>query len=640
MKERVGLDTPGKRILLMGNEAVARGALEGNCQFASSYPGTPSSEILETLGRVAKDFGIHAQWSTNEMVAVWAAAGATYCGLRALAVAKHHGVAWMTDPLINFSHWQIGEGGLVVAIGDDPGGHSSSNEYDSRNLAWKVFEIPILEPADPQEAKDFIKEAFGFSEQLKSPIYVRMTTRVCHATGDVILGDLPKEKRKPEFFPTTISLGMEMIEKRGWVDMAYLHDRIHTKRLKEAAEVSNKFPGNSLKMEGDEDLGIVASGVCRHYVKEALDMLGVKAAFLQLGMPFPLPSEKVSKFLKSVQKVVVFEETDPVIETELRSFAKGVVPDVEILGKTTETTPVVGELNVIHVASSLSKIVNKPLPQYSEREEIKKMFIPYQGIRRIALCAGCPHRASGYIMKKATEALGIDYYAGIGDIGCYGMMGLPPLGAFALTNCMGGSIGIANGVAKTGIPQLVIAYIGDSTFYHAGIPSLINATFNDAKMTTVILDNVGTAMTGFQPHPGTGYNAMGEKTKIVPLEGLVKACGVEHVEVLDPYQIIKSIEGVKRALSQPKASAIIFRRMCSIEFLKQRRKEGLSLPSTFVVHAELCNGCSICVDDFGCPAIIWDAPDKKAVIDYAICTGCGNCAQICPQKAIKAQVKK
>jgi indolepyruvate ferredoxin oxidoreductase alpha subunit len=243
-------------------------------------------------------------------------------------------------------------------------------------------------------------------------------------------------------------------------------------------------------------------------------------------------------------------------------------------------------------------------------------------------------------MKKATEALGIDYYAGIGDIGCYGMMGLPPLGAFALTNCMGGSIGIANGVAKTGIPQLVIAFIGDSTFYHAGIPSLINATFNDAKFTTVILDNVGTAMTGFQPHPGSGYTAMGDKTKIVPIEGLVKACGVEHIEILDPYQISKSIEGVKRALTQPKASAIIFRRMCSIEFLKQRRKEGLSLPNIFVVNTSICNGCSICIDDFGCPAIIWDAPNKKAVIDYALCTGCGNCAQICPQKAIKARMKK
>ena len=640
MKERVGLDSPGKRILLMGNEAVARGALEGNCQFASSYPGTPSSEILETLGRVAKDFGINAQWSTNEMVAIWAAAGATYCGLRALAVAKHHGVAWMTDPLINFSHWQIGEGGLVVAIGDDPGGHSSSNEYDSRNLAAKVFEIPILEPADPQEAKDFIKDGFGLSEQLKSPIYVRMTTRVCHATGDVVFGDLPKEKRKPEFFPTTISLGMEMIEKRGWVDMAYLHDRIHSKRLKEAAEVSNKFPGNKLKMDGDEELGIVASGVCRHYVEEAVDTLGVNVAFLQLGMPFPLPSEKVSKFLKSVKRVVVFEETDPVIEMELRSYAKDASPDVEILGKINEVTPVVGELNVIPVLNTIAKIANKPLPEISGRDEIKKMLTPYQGIRRIALCAGCPHRASGYIMKKATEALGIEYYAGIGDIGCYGMMGLPPLGAFALTNCMGGSVGIANGVAKTGIPQLVIAYIGDSTFYHAGIPSLINATFNDAKFTTVILDNIGTAMTGFQPHPGSGYTAMGDKTRIVPLEGLVKACGVEYVTVLDPYQIAKSIEGVKKALTQPKVAVIIFRRMCSIEFLKQRRKKGLTLPNPFIVDNSLCNGCSICVDDFGCPALIWDASNRKTVIDYALCTGCGNCAQICPQKAIKVKVKK
>ncbi|MFX0207362.1 MAG: thiamine pyrophosphate-dependent enzyme, partial [Candidatus Hodarchaeota archaeon] len=515
VNEYVSLDSPGQKLLLMGNEAVARGAIEGNCQFASSYPGTPSSEIMETIGHIAKQFGIQAQWCTNEMVAIWAAAGATYCGLRAMVSAKHHGVAWMTDQLINFSHWQIGEGGLVLAIGDDPGGHSSSNEYDSRTLATKVFEIPVLEPADPQEAKDMIKEAFELSEKLKTPIYVRLTTRVCHATGDVIFGEIPKKKRIPEFYPTIIELAMEMIEKKGWVDMTYLHDRIHTKRLKEATKISNQSIWNTLQIHGNEKVGVVAAGVCRHYTAEAIEKLGVKMPFLQLGMTFPLPSQKVSKLLETVDKLLVFEETDPIIETEIKAFAKDQAPRVEILGKTTGHVPAAGEFNVMIIFKALAETMGRRLPSTPNREDIKRQIEPYEGIRRITLCPGCPHRASGYVMKKAIEALEIGFPAGIGDIGCYGMMGLPPLNAFALTNCMGGSIGIANGVAKSGINQPVVAYIGDSTFYHAGIPSLINATFNNIRFTTVILDNQGTAMTGFQPHPGSGYTAMGDKSKKV-----------------------------------------------------------------------------------------------------------------------------
>jgi len=638
METRISQDAPGKRVLLLGNEAVARGAIEGNCQFASSYPGTPASEILEALASASKDLGIYAQWSTNEMVAVWSAAGATYCGLRSLVSAKHHGAAWMTDPLINFSHWQIGKGGLVVAIGDDPQGHSSSNEFDSRNLASKVFEIPILEPADPREAKDFTKLGFELSERLKSPIYVRLTTRVCHATMDVVLGELPKEKRSPDYYPTTVELGMEMIQKFGWVNMAYLHERIHKKRLKEASEVSNKFPGNVLKMDGDERIGVIASGVCRHYVEEALNKLGIHAAFMQLGMSFPLPTKKINKLLGSVKKVVVFEETDPFIETAIRSYAKDVAPNVKILGKINGFTPVSGELNVREVIKTLSNTLGKPIPLLPKRSKIKKEITPYQGIRRIGLCPGCSHRAAGYAVKKATRDLGIDYI-GIGDIGCYGMMGLPPLVSFMLTNCMGGSIGMANGMAKTGVNKPVIAFIGDSTFYHAGVPSLINATFNNAKFITVILDNRVTGMTGFQPHPGSGYTAMEDKTKRVDLETLVRACGVDNVEVLDPYNIAKSIDGVKRVLEGQEASVIIFRRLCSTEFLRRRRKQGLSLPRPFAIDPSLCDGCRTCIDEFGCPAIIWDDKTGKAFIDDALCMGCGNCAQICPEHAIKV-VKK
>lgn len=631
----VGLDAPGKRVLLMGNEAVARGALEGKCQFAASYPGTPTSEILETMARLAKDFEIYAQWSTNEMAAFWAGAGATYCGLRSMVSAKHHGVAWMTDQLIHISHWQIGKGGLVIVIGDDPKGHSSANEYDSRNLASRVFEIPILEPADPQESKEFTKTAFDFSEQLKLPIYVRMTTRVCHASGDVLLGELPKEKRVPSYYPTFFEVGMEMLMAKGWVDVAYLHEKLHTKKLKEAAEISNNFLGNKLEMNGDEEIGIVASGVCRHYVEEAVDKLGVDAAFLQLGMSFPLPKDKVSKFIKSVKKVIVIEETDPVIESELRSFARDVAPGVEILGKRNEFTPVSGELNPVDVMGVLSKAFGKPLPSIPERKELREMIKPYEGMRRIVLCAGCPHRASAYAVKLAAKTFKRGTYIGIGDIGCYGMMGPPPLLAFTLTNCMGGSIGMANGISKTGVDQPVVAFIGDSTFYHAGIPSLINATFNNAKFTTIVLENQVTGLTGFQPHPGSGYNAMGEENKPVKIEDLVKACGIEFVEIVDPYNIKKAVEVIKRAFEQTKASVVICRRLCTTEELRRRRSKGLPPPKPFTIDPSLCNGCKICINEFGCPAIIWDEQTKKASIDEVLCVGCANCTQICPEGAPK-----
>ncbi|MEM3526197.1 MAG: thiamine pyrophosphate-dependent enzyme, partial [Candidatus Jordarchaeaceae archaeon] len=627
MSEEVGIDAPGKRILLMGNEAVARGALEGNCQFATSYPGTPASEILETMARLAKTFEIHVQWSTNEMADYWAGAGATYCGLRAMVSAKHHGVAWMTDPLIHISHWQIGKGGLVIVIGDDPGGHSSANEYDSRNIASHVFEIPFLEPADPQESKEFTKIAFDFSEQLKLPIYVRMTTRVCHASGDVLLGELPRERRMPSYYPTFFELGMEMLMARGWVDVTYLHEKLHTKKLKEAAEVSNRFPGNKLELNGDEEIGIIASGVCRYYVEEAVDKLGVNAAFLQLGMPFPLPKGKVGELIKNVNRVIVFEETDPVIESEVGLFAKEIGSDVEIMGKRNEYTPVSGEMNPLKVMGVLAKVFGKPLPPIPERKELREMIKPYEGMRRVVLCAGCPHRASAYAVKLAAKTFKGGSYIGIGDIGCYGMMGTPPLLAFSLTNCMGGSIGMANGISKTGVDQPVVAFIGDSTFYHAGIPSLINATFNNAKFTTIVLENRVTGLTGFQPHPGSGYNAMGEETRPVKIEELARACGIDFVEVVDPYNIKKAAEVIKRAFEHPKASVVICRRLCKTEELRRRRSKGFPPPKPFTIDSSLCNGCKTCINEFGCPAIIWDEQKKKAFIDEVLCVGCGICVQ-------------
>jgi len=630
----IGIDEPGRKALLLGNEAVARGVVESGCHVAASYPGTPASEILTTLGLVADELGFYAEWSTNEMTAVEVAIGAALCGLRSFASCKHLGVNWMMDPLMHITYFGLGKGAMVLASGDDPQGWSSANEQDTR-LHGYTLELPVLEPSNPQEAKDMTIEAFKISEELHAPVILRLVTRVCHTSADVTFGPIRKIERRPVVFSSFMDAYFKaMMAKKA--PIPFLHERIHRDRMPKMREISNNFPYNRLEMDGDEKLGVISTSVCNLYVDEALSVLGLegKVAHLKMGMSNPLPDRIIAEFVDSLDEVLVVEETEPFVEHNLKALLKDLSPGLKLYGKESGHIPLSGELNTSIVAEALAKITGKPYSRYTQ--EVSSLIAEYEPkitARLVTLCAGCPHRATFYAAKRALARLSGGKFIGVGDIGCYGLGASPPLMAFHHILCMGGSIGLSNGIAHTGIDVPIIAYIGDSTFFHAGIPSLIDAAYNGAKITVIVMDNGVTAMTGFQPHPATGFTATGRPAKKISIEEICRACGVEFVEVVDPYDLKGTEETILKALEFPDASVVIARRLCATEQVRRWRREGIT-PKPFIVDPEKCTGCKLCITTFGCPALVWDEEERKTRIDVTLCIGCGVCAQICPSNAI------
>lgn len=634
-KSPIGIDAPEKRVLMMGNHAVARGAVEAGVQVAASYPGTPASEILEALGEVANELGFRAQWSVNEMVAIETAIGASLVGARSLASCKHLGVNWGMDPLMHICQWPILTAGMVLASGDDPKGHSSANEQDNRILG-EFMEIPVLEPSDAQEAKDYTVRAFDISEALRTPVMVRLTTRVCHASGDVTLGPIRKSTRKPEVSAGMVELYTEAIMS-GRAITEYAHQKVHNERIPQAREISDSFPGNRLRMGGGEELAVAASGVCRLYAREAIDRLdlGGKVAFFEVGMSNPLPLTIATRLLSNVSRVLVFEETEPFIERNLRVLAQQANLKIRILGKATGHVPVAGELDVDLCSESLARMAGIEFQRLSVgRSALLEELAGTVPPRMVALCPACAHRSTAYAFKQAIQEYNGGQYFGVGDIGCYSMLLSPPLMMYHAVLCMGGSIGLANGSTQTGLDVPTVSFIGDSTFFHAGIPGLLNAVFNRAKAKIIILDNGVTGMTGFQPHPGTGILATGEQTTPIRIEDMVRACGVQFVEVVDPYNMRKTKEVMLEALKSPGVAVVISRRLCSTEQMRQWRRRGIEV-KPFVVDPETCTGCRTCIETYGCPAILWNSQTGKAFIDDALCRGCGTCTQVCETKAIK-----
>ncbi len=623
--EIIAKNNPGEKVLLLGNEAVARGAIEAGIQVATSYPGTPASEILSTIASVANKFNIHAEWSTNEMVAFETAAGAAMAGLRSMVSLKHVGLNWCADPLMAINQSGI-SGGFVIAVADDPGAYSSQNEQDSRYYS-KMSELLMLEPCDAAEAKEAVKEAFNLSEKLELPVFVRLVNRICHSRADITLGPIKTEKRKASF-------------KRGrrWVMIAgsspERHKWLHQKQ-REIEEVVGNLWLNKLELKKGE-LGIVSAGVTYTYVKDALNKLGLdgEVSVLKIGT-YPSPRKLIEQLLKNVKKVLVFEEVEPLVEKEIKEicFDLGVKPVVR--GKLTNDVQREKDLNVDSVSKSIVEVLNiKHKHLNPVRDSALKKAQEITPPRRLLMCPGCPHTATFYIIRKAgfKAAKGKIIYSG--DIGCYS------LGFYAFEPprqdtqfCMGASIGVGCGLAQSGIEDVVVATIGDSTIIHAGIPGLINASYNKAKLLIVVFDNGATAMTGFQPHPGTGVTATGEKTKKVNIEDIAKACGVEYVKVIDPYSVDESVKVVTEAMKQPGVSVIISRRLCMLEWLRKARREGMK-KKLYEVDVEKCTGCKICVNELGCPAIVFDQRNNVAAIDEVLCNGCGVCAQVCPVDAI------
>ncbi len=572
------------KVLLSGNEAVARGAYEGGCRFAAAYPGTPSTEILENIAKY-KDV-IYCEWSTNEKVALEVATGASFAGARALAAMKHVGLNVAADPFFSLSY--IGStGGIIIVSADDPGMHSSQNEQDNRHYA-RSAKMAMLEPSDSQEAKEFTILGFEISEDFDTPLLLRLSTRLCHSKTVVELGERKEVPVK----------GYEKDIKKRLVLPAHARLRhIYVEeRLKKLSKFSEQFEYNKMEFN-DKSIGIISSGIAYQYAKEVLP----DASYLKLSFTYPLPFKLIEKFSKQVKKLYVIEENDPFLEMEIK--AKG----INVIGK--EIIPITGELNPSIISEAFGK----------KRKSVTIKKIPSLPPRPPALCPGCSHTPVFYTLNKLKLTV-------TGDIGCYTLGALPPLNAIDTCVEMGASLGNAFGMEKVlgeKSDKKIVAVIGDSTFFHSGITPLIDIVYNKGTSTVIILDNRITAMTGHQEHPGTGKTLMGEDTVTIKPEDIVKACGVKHVFTVDPYNLKELKKVIKREVERKEPSVIIARRPCMLLLIRKRE-----VGKPFYVDTEECIGCKICLQ-FGCPAI--SMKDEKAYINELFCVGCGVCAQLCPK---------
>lgn len=600
---------------LLGNAAIARGILEAGAGVVTSYPGTPASEIVESLAPVSKEYGLHIEWSVNEKVALEVAIGASWTGARSAAVMKHVGLNVAADPFMTLAYTGV-KGGLVVISSDDPFCHSSQNEQDSRRYA-QFAGIPCLDPADPQEAKDMTVYAFALSEELELPVLLRPTTRVSHARADVDVG-----RGKTKKSPTSHEFVKNPTR---WVALPAHARTRHSVLIEKQDAIKTALknaPWNQhlLVLKGDTDTGVIASGISGLYAEEAIERLESDVSILRIGT-FPPPDDLCAEFIKHVSKVLIIEELEPVLEEYVERAAREHNPELEILGKNTGHIPRDGELDSLIARNAIADMLGLTLTMEETQSlrEADEILPP----RPPALCPGCSHRAAYYAMKQVfgTDAIFPS------DIGCYTLA--VDMGTIDTCLCMGASINLASGIRFGGEDRDICCSIGDSTFLHNGMPGLLNAVYNNAKITVTILDNLTTAMTGHQPHPGTGVTATGDKTKSVSIEAIAKALGADFVETVDPYDLSATLETFRKAKEcQEGLSVVIVKQACITNAIRAgvRRKP-------FRVN-DNCVGCGECVD-FGCPAI--EFHEDRARIN-ALCTGCGVCAQICPSEAIEEVV--
>ena len=586
--------------LLSGNKAIAHGAWEAGVRVAAAYPGTPSTEILESLAPMPN---VYAEWCPNEKVALDVAIGAAYSGSRAMAVMKHVGLNVAADAYFYASMTGM-EAGLVIISADDPAMHSSQNEQDNRHYA-KFARVPCLEPSDSQEAKELVGVALDISEEFDTPVLLRPTTRICHSYTVVDVDEVRRDKWEgPVEYRIDIAKYV----------MAPVNARrrrpVIEERVRRLAEFAESFGYNRVEM-GDPALGIITNGVAYQYAREVFP----GASLLKLGMSYPLPPRLIADFASKVKRLIVIEELDPFIEDEIKLIG------ISCEGKS--IFPLLGELDLRVVRESA--IAAGLLPE-SAQVEIKQ---PDKGAlppRPPILCPGCPHRSLFTVTKKLKLVVS-------GDIGCYGLGFLPPLSALHTIGCMGASIGQAHGVDKAGIKQRHAAVLGDSTFFHTGMPALLNTAYNQSNTLTIITDNRTTAMTGHQQHPGTGLTLQGQSSRQVEFEPLARAMGIEHVSTVDSYDIEAVRGALEEALDADGPAVVITRRECAL--LPEMRRDYKPLE----VDRSKCVACWTCLRT-GCPALrksdeIYEKNKRqKSGIDPLQCTGCELCAQVCPKDAI------
>lgn len=627
----VGLDFPGKEVLLMGNEAMARGAVEAGIRVATAYPGNPSSEIIGSLAQVAKELGIYVEWSVNEKVALEVAAAAAVSGLNALVAMKQNGLNVASDFLLNLNLTGI-RGGLVLVVCDDPSGISSTNEQDSRIFA-KLADLPLLEPANFHEAKDMVKAAFQLSREIRNVCMVRSVTRISHARGNVTLGPLPVSNSVPRF---DTSSPLTALPASSTHPMA--HDR-----LRKAAEF---FQGSSFNSyEGPElpELLIITCGAGHLFAREAVDILrlGSRVGILKIGTTWPLPESLIVDHLRRTPRVLFIEEVDPVLENNVKEiFAdhNQELSGVHFLGKKSGAVPSFGELSPGLVLQILSQLTGTGVPQPDEAylALAQDSLENYAPARSLAFCAGCPHRASFWAIKKALVLDGRDGVI-FGDIGCYALSVLPTgFNQSKTLHAMGSGLGMACGFGildRLGAHQPSIAVCGDSTFYHAAVPALINGIHHSSNFLLIVLDNSATAMTGFQPHPGIAFDAVGNAARPVAIEDLCLSLGLKTV-VRNPFDLEATAAAVYNLLQEQSGRVLILRQECAlVRGKKTSHLHKITLNASRCI-GEDCGCGRLCTRVFRCPGLRWDAATQKTEIDDAICTGCGVCADICPAGAI------
>ena len=621
--------------MVMGNQAIALGALKAGVNLVAGYPGTPSSEIIEFISKYKDKTGTYVEWSVNEKAAVEVAAGASYAGSRTLVTMKQVGLNVASDPVMCLSYVGV-KGGMVIVSADDPGPISSQTEQDTRKFA-QFSKLPCLDPSTPQEAYEMIQEAFELSEKYNTPVLLRPTTRVDHAYESMEI---------PELTPCRTPGTFEKDSAR-WVIFPRAsynnHKRIFERNEKVLPQEFSKSCWNKIVTIGGESLPLApaanassatpssgahprnapafaAGGISYCYLKEALG--SQDASILKIGTPYPFPAQLAADFLKTHSEITVFEELDPVIEQELIYLCGKENIKCTIHGKLDGTVPEAGELSV--------EIVKNILGDTSSENAAKTPDLP---VRPPVLCAGCPHRGAFYAVKQAMKGQKTAY---CGDIGCYTLGNAKPLDMTDTCLCMGADITIAQGLYHNEPDRKCFSFIGDSTFFASGITGVVNAVYNQSHQTVCILDNSTTAMTGHQPHPGTGVTMMGQIVDKVSIPKILEAIGVNPIIEVDPFDQEKAVAAVKQASDAPGVSAVIFKSPC----ISVAAKLGYPKPKAKAVDAEKCIGCRKCINELGCPGLSLstktNAKGKQIVeIDSALCTGCGLCAGVCPTGAIQ-----